>query len=285
MGDQRSNREDVTDQNETDRVLKMMEEGKLSESDGRKVLNALKNGRQNPSRCGEDRQKENDSSGWFNSSIMYLIGGGVAGVFIGFFLIPVSFFLAIFLAIMFGAHTEHERTSAEQEANDTNPSAHQELIDRPGTYELNPATYKLTITPNQGRGNHRVTYTLKNTERNDPSLASGEAGTNDSSWFFYWSDKKRLWVFSGATGLSMLEPGNEDTYKHRPVNLQNPKLVAEIPEPVYQNLSLALHKKKTPQQEETSDDGTHQDSKQFRITYPVQKSFSLSGAAEEPVVR
>jgi hypothetical protein len=117
------------------------------------------------------------------------------------------------------------------------------VINRAGTYILTPSVagsqgnliLTVALTPD-GNG-HLVTFTLADAKSNTV-LASGDAGSNGSRWFFYWSASGDLWVHSSDIGSYVWQKQNDGPYKRRLVEAD-----MKIPTPVFNAMPSSLQKR------------------------------------------
>lgn len=77
--------------------------------------------------------------------------------------------------------------------------AAQVLIDSSGTYLLGPGDYKLVVSLQPVGSGQLAAFELRDPVA-DAIVASGDAGSNASRWFFYWSADRELWIHSADVG-------------------------------------------------------------------------------------
>lgn len=125
------------------------------------------------------------------------------------------------------------------DASTSSSFASQVLIENGGTYLLDPGGYKLVISLEPDGGGHLVVYELHEPVAG-AVVASGDAGSNASRWFFYWSVDRELWVHSSDVGTFVWQWQSDAGYQRRMV--ADNATIRRMPDAVFDALPKSLKK-------------------------------------------
>lgn len=117
------------------------------------------------------------------------------------------------------------------------PSSSTGMINRTGSYHFDDIRIEVKIKT----GTTIIQFDVAQ-KSGVNALFSGEAGSNASRWFLYWSPEKELWVYSGDLGVFVWKKDSTGSYQKVIITDDN-AADAKMPKPVYELLPDTLRKR------------------------------------------